>query len=152
MKHLDLAQTMSSARLVTPIAFRELLSESEILQLHDMLLTNGLHYIKTSDVSGGRELILTLLQSLKHYQVVACLTTENRALDQDICNVFEELTSFGYLHDGNLEEYFVERTYFDFMWIEATPNLLASPWFNIFLKHLIDFNVDQHMPIIILTN
>jgi len=127
-------------------------SESDILKLQDTFLTNGIHYIKTTNIQTGRMIIQMFLQSLPIYTEIACLTMSEN-LDISVIDMYAELLDNNYLNSTdpkNLEEFFIDQCFIDFMWIEANHELLYKNWFAIFEKNIHDFNLCQTMPIIIL--
>jgi len=127
-------------------------SESDVLKLQDTFLTNGIHYIKTTHLKAGRIIIQTFLQSLPIYTEIACLTMHEN-LDMSVIDMYKELLDNNYLNSTdirNLEEFFIDQCFIDFMWIEATQGLLDTSWFAIFEQNIHDFKLCQTMPIIIL--
>ena len=66
----------------------------------------------------------------------------------------EVLSEGGYLDpmsQYDLDEFFIEEFYFDFMWIEATHNLLTSTWFQDFENKIEDFKINQHIPMVMIS-
>ena len=127
-------------------------SESDVLKLQDTFLTNGIHYIKTTNIQTGRMIIQTFLQSLPIYTEIASLTMSEN-LDTSVVDMYAELLDNNYLNCSdpkNLEEFFIDQCFIDFMWIEANQELLNTNWFAIFEKNVHDFKLCQTMPIIIL--
>lgn len=148
MKHLESHNYASYAQLITPTYIKDPLTESDILCLQDRFLTNGFHHIRVKNVASGRKLIKTFLQSLRVYHEIACVTMEP-SLEQGVFDIFNELLIGQKIID--FEEFFVEEFYFDFMWIEATKELLRCPWFADFENHITDLSIDKHIPMFVLT-
>ena len=44
--------------------------------------------------------------------------------------------------------FFLDCFYFDFLWIEESPSLLSSIWYEQFKQHLVDFNFNKSIPIV----
>jgi hypothetical protein len=127
------------------------LSEQTILELQEKFLSNGFQYIKVKSIPEGRALIDTFLKTLTMYHDVACLTKSQIPL-QSATDIYSLLEGGGYLspfEQHYLEEFFIEHFYFDFMWIEATLEVLTSSWFESVKKILINSAIDQHIPILI---
>ncbi len=120
-------------------------SEQEIIELNDVFLTHGIHDITVSDIAAGRTLIDTFLSSLNYYNNVACLTASDIPLRSSIFDIYSEVAG------GDLEEFFLEQFYFDFLWIEVSPTLTETAWFLNFELKLLSFNMDQLLPVIILS-
>lgn len=132
---------------------REPLSEQVILELQDKFLTNGFHYIKVPNQVVGRTLVERFVSSLQMYHHDgACVTLSEQQLPPMITHVYRSISNKGYLDPfdiRDMEEFFIEDFYYDFMWIEATKELLATPWFIEFEKILLDFHMEKHIPIVV---
>lgn len=126
--------------------------EQEIIDLHNMFLTNGVHYISVVDLKQGRELVQTFLTSLHCYTSIACLTLSHEQLADDVCDVYAELaTEYSPIINGDIiEQYLLDRFYFDFLWIEASPQLLNTAWYPEFEDKLTSINLDCILPIIVI--
>ena len=128
------------------------LSEQAILEIQEKFLVNGFQYLKARSIQEGRSIIETFLQTLNFYHNVACLTTVKKLPLYEATDIYAVLEVGGYLDSFEqqyLEEYFVEHFYFDFMWVEATTEMLISDWFEEVKKTLINSAIDQHIPILI---
>ncbi|MGE0206673.1 MAG: hypothetical protein AB7R69_02375 [Candidatus Babeliales bacterium] len=127
-------------------------TEQDIIALHDDFLTHGFHYLKVPDVRTGRRMMETFLYSLKNYYLdVACLSMEELPLPAAVADIYETLEWYGYIRHACLESFFLEQWYFDFIWIEATENLLRSPWFCNFSQLLEEFLINDEIPIFIIS-
>lgn len=125
------------------------LTEEDILELNDLFLTNGMHYIVVDTVDAGRLLILTLLASLNCYHAIAALTLEPLRLTINVHNVHRELIQNYMLHDEqSVDSFFVEQFYFDFMWIEMSDDLVSASWFVDFEQKLFEYKLENHLPIV----
>ncbi len=149
-----LPDTISASRPVESSSkstiIQESLTESTILELQDIFLTNGFHQINVSSIEQGRSLLYTFLDSLGIYQDVACLTAIGTPLRPDITDISSDLFDSGCLDSSEnyLEEFFIEQWYYDFMWIEATSDLLATPWVDEIKSKIINLKIDRQIPII----
>jgi hypothetical protein len=127
------------------------LSESDILDLQDIFLTNGIHRVMSYDLFTGRTLVDIFLHAMApNYHEKACLTVHSYALDPVVLDLY----SMMYMFAGDdpieyLEEFFTQQLYVDFMWIEETPQLRALPWYGTFLETLSSLHLDAHIPIVI---
>lgn len=129
-------------------------SESEILDLQDKFLSEGIHHIKVTDLASGRDLVDTFLDSLTAHREIACLTVSNTALESYITNIYHELLLHGYIdrfESKNLEEFFVDQFYFDFLWIECTSKLMEQSWFADFQMNLLNLKLDRQIPILMIS-
>jgi len=133
---------------------REPFSDSDILNLQDAFLTSGIHYIKTDDVSTGRALTTLFLNSLNCYHNIAALSMTSEPLQTKTTDLYAELILGQHLNQNlshELEDFFLEKFYYDFMWIEATKKLLDSFWTQEFFRKITDFKLDQLIPILVVS-
>jgi len=146
--NVSLLQLPASAKSI-----KQPFSESDILYLHNIFLTHGSHAIRVNNVAQGRTIIAAVLQSLNYYSAVACLSLSDQALENSIFDISYALTLGGYLTNHNseirLEEFFLDQFDVDFMWVEATQELIHQPWFESFMHHLELLKFEHHMPIIV---
>lgn len=129
-------------------------SEFDILNLQDSFLENGFHYFKVKNVFAGRTLINAFLQSLNFYHNVAALSLSTEYLKEDVVDIYNDLIMEGYLTKNSnlaLEDFFLEKFYYDFVWIEITKDFLSSPWATNCLEIIEKLNLDQILPILILS-
>lgn len=128
------------------------LSDHMILEIQEKFLSNGFQYLKVSHVAESRQIIQSFLQSIAIHHDVACLSLKEEAFPESVTNIYSILKGGGYLSPFEscfLEEYFIEHFYFDFLWIEATRELLLSEWFENVKKILVNAAIDQHIPILV---
>ncbi len=128
----------------------EPLSEATILDIQDAFLTNGMHTLSVENVAMGRSLVNTFLSSLDCYYATACLTHSDQPLATTVYDLFADIDSYAHGARGDLEEFFLERFYVDFLWIEYTQKLKETWWVSDFEQKLRDLKIDQHIPIICL--
>jgi len=129
-------------------------TESEILELQDKFLSEGIHTIKVADFAAGRNLVHAFLDSLAAHHEIACLTVSNKLLESYITNIYHELLLHGYIdrfESKNLQEFFIDQFYFDFLWIECTPKLMEQPWFADFQMNLLNFKLERQIPILMIS-
>lgn len=145
----NIAELMQDARHV-----RAPFSDGDILELQDLFLSNGVHYIKVDDVRSGRALINLFLRSLNYYHNVACLSTSSEPLDSSVIDLYAELMVGGYLDEGatrQLEEFFLDRFDHDFMWMEASRSVVESDWMAEVFRQMKNFKLEQLLPILIVS-
>lgn len=134
----------SAARLI-----KKPFSESDVLYLQDLFLTPGVHQINVDSVAKGRAIISDVLDSLHYHQKAGCLSLNDTALEDGVCDIVKTLIKDDYLvNSDNLTLFFLDRFYFDFLWIEESTNLVDSIWYEQFKQHLVDFNFNKSIPII----
>ena len=119
------------------------LNDECILAVQDKLLSPGFQYLKINSVQEGRQIIGLFLQSLSLYQSVGCLTLE--IPPQDIPSIYDHL-ELCFWDKYLMQEYFINFQ-FDFMWIEATEEMLSNPRFEQIRQAMIQSVIDQHMTI-----
>ena len=156
MKHAYWLHDALSRHLVESSHVRllqEPLSDTDILELQDKFLSNGVQPLKVKNIAQGRSIVEKFLQTLNIYHDVACLTVSDLPFSAPTTNMHDELLKGGYLdplEPQYLEEFFIEHFYFDFLWIEATEDLLSSKWFSDVEKKIFSYKINQHIPIIVL--
>jgi len=130
------------------------LSEHDILDLQDKFLNNGFHYVNVSDVQFGRSLVSQFLKSLNYYHENAVLSISMPLVDSSIVDLYYELVQYGYLdslQNRDLDEFFIDQFYYDFLWIEACHELVDSRWFSEFFTRLVRFKIDRHIPVLVMS-
>lgn len=128
---------------------KEPFSENDVLYLQDLFLTPGMHQITVDNFSKIRTMISKVLKSLQYHQKAACLSFVDLSLDSEICDITRVLIVDDYLvSKDRLMLFFLDEFYFDFLWIEETPDLLASAWYEQFQRYLSEFNFNRSIPII----
>lgn len=127
--------------------------ENEILYLHEIFLTNGIHSFNVKTIDLGRKIIYSILNSLQFYQNIACLTLSEISLNNDITNIYGILNDSNFLNDPNkdLVSFFLDEFYYDFIWIEENNKLKKSEWYKLFNQYLIDLNFNRSIPIILIS-
>lgn len=126
------------------------ISELQILELQEVFLTKGFHYIAVPTIQEGRTLIYTFLNALRCFQSVGCITKDKMPLEKGIFDIVSYLDFCGFNDVKNIAErelYFIEDFAFDFLWIESNKN---DQWHHGFEQKLQELSIDQHIPIIIL--
>ena len=127
------------------------LSEYDIITLHKQFLSNGFHTISGVDVQSTRKTIFVFLQSLNYYHNIGFLSFSCDTFHGYFYNIYKELLNGDYLNtacDKDIEQFFLEHFFFDFIWIEESPALLKSGWYIYFKQKLIDLNINKSIPII----
>lgn len=118
------------------------ITEQQILQLQDLFLSNGIHYIMVPSLKEGRALMYRFLDALRCHQSAACFTF-NATLAKRYVDLRKQMRK------KNWDSYLCEDFKGDFIWIEQDLlNLQESLQFE---KKLCDLGFDQCMPIIILS-
>jgi len=124
-------------------------SENDILYLQELFMSNGIHHISVPDIAAGRNLIEMFLSSLNCFYDIAYFGSEPHT-HTSYFDVLAHLKLYE-KNAADLDEFFINEFYFDFMWLEQTPHFSASPRFTNFMHKLAELKVDQHLPIIILS-
>lgn len=118
--------------------------DEQIIEINNLFLTAGFHTILVNDFSTGRALISTFLASLNYYHQVGCLTIDNQPL-MDADNLYRMLKD-NYQNNNDLDQFFMESFYYDFIWIEENESLDHIS--TLFKTKMKEFGIDQNIPII----
>ncbi len=153
------AKDTASVRFIESLQFiskyvQRPFTEKDILELQDTFLTNGFQFLRMDTIPFGRTVIETFLMSLNHFHDVACLTTSTQPLPPMVTNIYQLLDQGGFLEPYSMldfEEFFLEYFYYDFIWIEASYDLLSQPWFTYFEQKMVDLKLHERTPIIVLS-
>lgn len=121
------------------------LSEFDILRFHASFMSVGLHTIQTSDMHSARSTISALLTSLDYYCVIGWVTQEQGELP-GFFNLYNDIIAQGY--DDNLEDYLLDATQYDCLWIEESS---SWPWLIRFKQILQSLSFDVKIPIILVS-
>jgi len=123
-------------------------THQEILTLQALFLTNGLHFITVKNVTVGRSLMTAFLNTMPALRNIAVLTQED-FLPECFVNIYTVMTAGQIYNQEDMTDFFINNFYYDFMWIEALPELHATTWFADLEHTIINLNIDMHMPIIV---
>ncbi len=129
-------------------------SEQDIIRLQEIFLTNGWHCLQVQNLHEGRSVINTMLYSLNYYHDIACLTLRDYPLLDSVCfDVYLHALEKGCLDSDpyDLNSFFLDYFFADFLWIEETEELVASQWYGPFLQSLHDVQIEKHIPVIMLS-
>ncbi|MCX5923178.1 MAG: hypothetical protein NTU89_01280 [Candidatus Dependentiae bacterium] len=98
----------------------------QIIELQNIFMTPRIHKITVKNITSGRSLINTFLNSLNYYHNVGCLTAIPICLDLQTVDMYQLIQEYtqSFEIDRAIEDFFVEHSYFDFVWIEMTKDLL----------------------------
>jgi hypothetical protein len=139
MKHLEMA----------------LFSENDILYVTDAFFACGFHDFSVADSAVGRAIVATFLGSTHCFSTVGCLTISEEILDAPAINIYHDFVLYGVFDSivladmyYALDSFILERFYYDFVWIEETPELINSIWFKYFKRKLFQFAISFELPII----
>lgn len=127
------------------------LNEQDIISLHQTFLTYGFHHMTVKNIASGRLIIRSLLSSLSIYQDIAAVTIDKEPLEANVFNISQTLgnTYFSSDHDNEHHNALILDYFnFDFIWIEATDNLLEKSWYAHFERKIKIIGISQHMPIV----
>jgi hypothetical protein len=115
-------------------------SDEHILELQDIFLEQGIHYLYASSFDEGRTLIQSYLDALRCFNAPACFSLQQD--DIAIPNIADEISA------ANLASFFSLDFDADFLWVECNKELLDHyPTLLITLERVA---AQQHISIIIL--
>lgn len=121
------------------------LTDHQILELQELFLASGLHYIAVPSLQEGRKLIYTFLKALRCFDLVGCFTKNNIPLKNTILNVhnFSEEPEYNYCMDEL--RWMTQDIDIEFLWVEYENNLKID-----FFEKLKEYNKNKQIPILIL--
>ena len=126
-----------------------MISEQQILDLQELFLTKGIHYINVPTLQEGRELIYSFLDALRCFDSIGCVTKYGRSLPKHYFDIYRHLHKNDFKSAlDHLELFFTQDFNFDFVWIELTTH---EQWHLKFIQKMEELNIDQHISIIALT-
>jgi uncharacterized protein YjhX (UPF0386 family) len=128
------------------------LTQQDIIDLNDTLLTRGVHELTIHSFAEGRVILKKFLDSLNCYSAIACLTADNFLLSDVADNLYNKMQEKQVLlyPEEKMHEFMLDHFYYDFLWIELTTALSQQTWFSFFVDALISFNFPTIMPIVVL--
>ncbi len=125
------------------------ISDTQILELQDLFLCNGIHAMHVSQVDEGRCIIYNFLEALRCFNLIGCFTPDENLQDH-VFNIYTHFKKNKLFDDQNrnrLEQFLLEDFDFDFIWIEQCDQESKS-----FLKKIQELKIDSRLPIILLLN
>jgi hypothetical protein len=132
--------------------YKKRLSEEDIIFLCDLFLKPGLHYISFSSIAEGRRTINSFVNLLKYYRTVGYIDRDNRAAQgMNLYEMFVEYADRKELKEA-LDAFFVEDFVYDFIWIVYSRFHVTQTFIRIFLDHVLEYNIDQKIPIIFINS
>jgi len=140
--------------------YNQNISENDLIYLQDLFLTNGIHNLSSPSTNQARKVLYKILKSLNYYQDIASLSLSDQALSNNVYDIYTNLLINNFLsinssnnlnisNSENLINFFQDKFYFDFLWIELTEELEETDWYSKFENFIINFKFDKIMPICI---
>ena len=127
-------------------------SEKDMIDVSDAFLTNGFHHIQVASTIQARQLIMTFLNTVNYYHNAGYLGLDQWPENgEKMVDVYATLKMDGWLDHApmRLPEFLCNHLYCDFLWVEATQELMAMDWFRIFDELLYEQQFDKVMPIVV---
>lgn len=107
--------------------FSSPLIDSQIIELHSMLMTPTIHHVITKNHASGRALMDTFLPSLQYYNRIGCLTTQTQTHAYEVLPMLpileKMIQNFGLAQA--IELFFINYSDLEFVWIEFSKDLLS---------------------------
>lgn len=124
--------------------FNNKFSEKKIIEMHAVLMTNGLHFIKSCDLKKSISDLTRLIDSLDYFKNVAYIS--NLKACSEMVDLKLELNN---CKDKNLiSEFLLDTFYYDLLILEMSePNIELC---NFVLKSLKSIGLEKSLPILIL--
>lgn len=131
-------------------------SEQEIIFLQDIFMTSGFHHLRVNNVTVGRQILEMFLESLHYFEQVTALTVQHEPLPNTVQDLYYELLESQYINlhgtiSNDLSDFFITQFNADFVWIEASAELLAAPWFTKVQRALSDIIAEHPIPILVIS-
>lgn len=121
-------------------------SQQELIDLHSLCVTPGIHTIMVDSIEKGRLLIESLLLSLDCYTNIACITlSKSVSIHFPMYDCAQDLQN-----QPCIEAFCAEHYFFDFMWIELTQELRTTIWYKNLEEYLFATSVNSDLPVIII--
>lgn len=127
--------------------FSQILSDNDILDLHEICMTVGFHYINTKTVAHGRFLLESTIGSLRYYRKAALLSTVALESDSFFFPIYDVLTTT--ISDEDLDTYLIHFDA-DILCIENTKMLGELAWLR-FIHGLQEYKYAQKIPILMIS-
>lgn len=142
-----------SIALAQKQTYTQELGEDDILSLCDLFLTPGIHYVSFSSLREGRRIINLFVDLLKCYHAIGYIDRANCNYNQgmNLYELFAHYDENGTALRQALNQFFIEQFAYDFIWIVYPKYQVARTFINIFLDQLIEFNIDQKIPVIFIS-
>jgi hypothetical protein len=125
-------------------------TEQDVLYLQKIFLEPGFHDLKVSNFKESRKFISLVLNSLRFYKNVGCLTIQSDELQKEFDDIYGKLVLRNYSIDPetSLINFFLDEFDYDFIIIEKTDELANCTMSKIFEQYLLDFHINRMIPII----
>ncbi|MBA3751542.1 hypothetical protein H0X06_01905 [Candidatus Dependentiae bacterium] len=148
MKHLNKVLQRADKSVALYSAENDYLSEQEVLALHTYFFSPGFHCIKVPSVEAGRRVLSEYMRSFNYFLDGALLSTS--PVPDEYVDLYAELKAHNALpgEKGDMEEFILQLLHHEFLAIEATAELLKTPWFGMFEQLLIDYNIMKETTIV----
>ena len=123
------------------------LTHDDMLILQDAVLQPGVHRLHFHDLARSRTVLNTCLQYCN--KTVGHLSMPSDSAEKNNINLYDLLSNCYTIN--NLDDFFLDHSDIDLLWIEFTPTLSSCPWISTFEKRILDFNLQNTIPIIIVS-
>lgn len=134
--------------LIAARSLNKPLLESDIVAIHEMFLSCGIHYFTTDQIISANLAIDILFPVLTYYSKPGCLSLEKTSAISDNCyQLLEDLHFTNKPYE--FHEFFLDYFKYDFFWINLTHELFSQDWFSSFYETLHELRIDRSIPIVI---
>src|SRR5579872_4534357 len=106
----------------------------------------GIHHLRFVDLASSRLVLNTHLRYSN--KIVGHLFLPHPTLSSFHIDLYSLFSNYAYL-PHNLDEFFIDYTHIELLWIEQSTALLATAWFPVLEKSMLDFNIQNIIPIIV---
>ena len=123
-------------------------SEKQIIELHELLMTNGCHFIKSSNSQKVFSNLSALINNLQHFKNVAYIS--NLKVNFSWCNLKEQLEEYSLMSKDELliSEFLLDTFYYDLLVLEKTKQTMG--FCDLVLKSLKDLGLSQKSTIFVI--
>ena len=127
---------------------RALPTHRDMELIEKALCKPGFHYLRFEDLATSRETLNTCLQY--YNKTVGHLFFTEDLPESVHIDLYSLFLNNDYLPD-KLDEFFIDYTHVELLWIERSPMLAVKPWLSMLEKNIIDFNIQKTIPIVIVS-
>jgi len=138
-----------SAKENDPVMMHVPLTYNDISFLQNALFKPDIYHILFQDFTTCQ---LTLNACIQYCnKTVGYLSRLHTASDSQFIFIDLHTVLQDYYRFGTLHEFFLDYTHIDLLLIDRDPSFFASSWFSEFEKNIVDFNIQNTIPIFIIS-
>lgn len=128
------------------------LTENDVVALCDIFLTPSIHYVTFTSLATGRKVMHSFIDHLTCYHAIGYIDRIgiSHQKGMNLYEFFAHYESGEHLREA-IEQFFLERFNYDFIWIVYPKYQVAQTFIQVFLDCVVEYRIDQKIPIIFLS-